>query len=471
MKKTKIIATIGPASNSREIITEMAKSGMNVARINMSHSTHDIHRENIKIVRSVRDALDIPIAILADTRGPEVRLEKFAECNVEVETGDKFTLSYDEVLGDKNRASITYKDLYLYVNTGDDILLCDGLIKMQVLNIEGKNINLLVVIGGMLSSNKSINVPGIDLQLPYLSENDKADIIFAIEQDVDFIAASFVSTRDDLINLVDFISEHGGKDIDIIAKIESAKGVENIDEIMECCQGIMIARGDLGVEIPYERLPQLQKSIVRKSRDAGKRVIVATEMLESMITSPRPTRAETSDVANAVYDGTSAVMLSGETAAGKYPVRAVKIMSDILEYTEENIHYKKRFNNQDFKIMSIADSISSLAVKASYDIDATAIIVVTETGASPRMISRFRPISPIYAIARTRKAYYKLALSWGVLPIYEESVGTFEALYKDSTVICKEHGHISSGDKVVLVASTHIGRTGATNIVNIEIID
>ncbi len=471
MKKTKLIATIGPSSNSKEIITEMAKSGMNVARINMSHANHEIHENNIKLIREVRDELDIPIAILADTRGPEIRLLKFKKGIVELETGDKFKFSYEEVLGDKNQASITYKDLYLYVNTGDSILLCDGLIKMQVLSVENKDINLVVVIGGMVSDNKSINVPGIDLQLPYLSESDKSDLIFAISQDVDFIAASFVSTREDLLMLIAFIDEHGGKNIDIIAKIESAKGVDNLEEIMTSCQGIMIARGDLGVEIPYERLPQLQKSIVKKAREAGKRVIVATEMLESMIFSPRPTRAETSDVANAVYDGTSAVMLSGETAAGRHPVKAVKTMADIVEHTEQNIHYKKRFNNQDFNILNIADSISSIAVKASYDIEADAIIVVTETGASPRMVSRFRPISPIYAIAHTKKAYYKLALSWGVFPIFKESIDSFEELYNDSTVICKERGLLATGDKAVLVASTHIGRTGATNIVKIQVVD
>ncbi len=471
MKKTKIIATIGPACNSKEIITEMAKSGMNVARINMSHANHETHTENIRLVREVRDELDIPIAILADTRGPEIRLAKFAEGHIEVEAGDKFMFSYEDIVGDKTKASITYKDLYLYVNAGDAILLCDGLIKMQVMDVDGKNIHLVVIIGGVLSNNKSINVPGIDLQLPYLSESDKEDLLFAIAQDVDFIAASFVSTREDLISLISFIKENGANDIDIIAKIESAKGVENIEEIMACCQGIMIARGDLGVEIPYERLPQLQKCIVKKSRDAGKRVIVATEMLESMISSPRPTRAETSDVANAVYDGTSAVMLSGETAAGKHPVRAVKTMSDILEHTEQNIHYKKRFNNQDFKILNIADSISSIAVKASYDIDADAIIVVTETGASPRMVSRFRPVSPVFAIAHNSKSYYKLALSWGVTPIFKESIDSFEELYNDSTVICKEKGLIAAGDKVVLVASTHIGKSGATNIVKIEIVE
>lgn len=468
MKKTKIIATLGPSSSSKDIITEMAKSGMNVARINMSHGNHEVHKANIDIVKEVRTELDMSIAILADTRGPEIRLKKFLNDSAIVNVGDRFTLKYDEVLGDSTMASITYNDLYLYLNIGDMMLFCDGLVKMQVIGIEGKDINLIVVVGGVLSNNKSINVPGVDINLPYLSDVDKEDIKFAIGEDCDFVAASFVSTVDDIMSLRAFMNENGGRDIDIIAKIESSKGVDNLDAIMEHCEGIMIARGDLGVEIPYERLPQLQKSIVKKARDKGKRVIVATEMLESMIQNPRPTRAETSDVANAVYDGTSAVMLSGETAAGKHPIKAVKIMSDIVEYTEQNIHYRKRFMNQDFKIQNIADSISSIAVKASYDINADAIIVVTETGSSPRMVSRFRPICPIYAVAHRRKSYYKLALSWGVIPIYKEDADTVAELFKDSANICRERGYLVQGNKYILVASTDVGKSGSTNILKID---
>lgn len=471
MKKTKIIATLGPSTEDKQTIIKLFKAGMNVARLNMSHGNHEMHKQKITLLKEIREEINKPLAILIDTKGPEVRLEKFENDSVEVNTGNKFIISYKKILGTNKEASITYRELYLHINIGDILLFCDGLIKMQVSSIQDKDVHLLVIDGGTLSSNKSINIPGADLKLPYLSEADKEDIKFAIENDVDFIAASFVSAKEDIISLKDFMKENGSTDIEIIAKIENSKGVENIADIMKHCCGVMIARGDLGVEIPYERLPHLQKKIVKKAREAYKIVIVATEMLESMIENPRPTRAETSDVANAVYDGTSAIMLSGETAVGKYPVHAVKTMSNIAEYTEKTIRYKKRFNNQDFKIKTISDSISNNAVKSSLALNCSAILTITETGASPQIISSFRPICPIIAITFYKKTYYKLGLSWSVIPLYTEYHAAFEKLFKEATNICKKQNLLEKGDIVVTVASNKIGESGSTNILKIDQID
>lgn len=468
MRKTKIVATIGPASDDKRTIMEMAKAGMNVARLNMSHGTHQQQKRRIDIIKQVREELGEPIGIMMDTRGPEIRLKKFENDSVEVADGSIFIIKNDDIIGNDKMASVTCDDFYLRIKIGDVVLLCDGLIKMVVEDIKNKDVYLRVVIGGTLSNSKSINVPGVMLNLPYLSEADKSDILFGIENGIDFIAASFVSTKEDVMVLKRFLALNNAIDIDIVAKIESMKGVENLDAILTVTDGIMVARGDLGVEIDYARLPQLQKEIIKKSRESGKRVITATEMLESMIKNPRPTRAETSDVANAVYDGTSAIMLSGETAAGKYPVQAIKTMATIAEQTESCIHYKKRFINQDFKINNIADSISNTAVKASMDLNCSAILVVTDSGASARMISRFRPICPIIAITAHERTYYKLALSWGVMPICGTEQKTMEELFTHATDISKYYSFINSGDTVVTVASTFVGKSGHTNILKIE---
>lgn len=468
MRKTKIIATLGPASDNKRAILEMAKAGMNVARINMSHGDHQQHKRRIDLVKEVREELGLPIGIMMDTRGPEVRLKRFKDSSVEVKDGQKFTIVHEDILGDCNQASVTCADLYTRLNVGNTVLLCDGLVKMVVEEIKGKDVVLKVLVGGTLSNSKSINVPGVDLNLPYLSDSDKSDILFGIENDVDFIAASFVSTKDDILVLKRFLAQHNATEIDIVAKIESLKGVENLAQIIPLTDGIMVARGDLGVEVPYERLPQLQKEIIKRSRDCGKRVITATEMLESMIKNPRPTRAETSDVANAVYDGTSAIMLSGETAAGSYPVEAVRTMARIAEQTESCIHYKKRFINQEFVIETIADSISNTAVKASMDLSCSAILVVTDSGASARMISRFRPICPIIAITTRQKSYYKLALSWGVVPVFGAEQKTVDQLFNHANDISKYYSFVSSGDTVVTVASTYVGQSGRTNMMKIE---
>lgn len=468
MRKTKIVATLGPASDNKKTIMALAKAGMNVARINMSHGTHEIQKQRIDIVKNVRDELNEPIAILIDTRGPEVRLKKFENGSITVEDGQTFVITSEDVLGTTEKASVTCEDFYSRIHVGDTVLMCDGLVNMTVTAIKDKDIVLKVVTGGVISNSKSINVPGVQLNLPYLSDMDKKDLLFGIENDVDFVAASFVGCKEDILVLKRFLAQHNAIDIDVIAKIESQQGVDNIDEILSVCDGIMVARGDLGVEVPFENLPFLQKSLIKKAREKGKRVITATEMLESMINNPRPTRAETSDVANAVYDGTSAVMLSGETAAGKYPVSAVRTMARICEITEAEIHYKKRFNNSDFKIENIADAISSNSVKAAFDLNCTAILVATESGASARMISRFRPACKIIGITTHPKSYHKMALSWGVVPIYGSEQTNVEELFKHSTDISQYFNLVKTGEMVVCVASTSIGKRGNTNLMKIE---
>lgn len=468
MRKTKIIATLGPACDSRKTVADMVKAGLNVARLNMSHGVHEDHKRRIDTVKEIRQELSVPVALLLDTRGPEIRLHKFANGQAEVSDGDFFTIVNSQIEGDDTRASVTCKDFYKIVKKGDLVLINDGLIRMEVARIDGENVVLKVLSGGVMSNSKSLNVPGVELNLPYLSEQDKKDVLFGIENDVDFIAASFVSTAEDIFVLKRFLSRHGGTDIQIIAKIESQKGVENIDEIIAAADGIMVARGDLGVEISYEKLPQIQKQLIKKARACGKRVITATEMLESMISSPRPTRAEASDVANAVYDGTSAVMLSGETAAGKYPVQAIKTMAAIVENTEVGIHYRKRFMMCDFHVASIADAVSSAAVKASLDLDCPAILVVTESGKSARMISRFRPICPVVAITTKEKSYYQLAMSWGVVPLYGQPQHSMEKLFQHASDMSKYFKLIRAGETVVTVASTQVGKSGSTNIMKIE---
>lgn len=456
-RKTKIIATMGPACADRQVLRDMVNAGMDVARFNMSHSTHEEHLKRIELVKDVRRELAVPVALMLDTRGPEIRLGKFEGDSVEVKTGAEFRLVSEQTEGDSKHASVTCPDFAKMVKPGNILLINDGLIRMQVKKIDGNDIVLDVVIGGTLSNHKSINVVGVHLGMPYLSEQDKKDILFGIKQKVDYIAASFVSCGEDMRVLKNFLLQNGGENIEIIAKIESKMGIDNIDDILALSDGIMIARGDLGVEIPMEALPSIQKNLIKKARSAGKRVITATEMLESMIYKPRPTRAETSDVANAVYDGTGAVMLSGETAAGSYPVQAVKAMSDISAYTEQSIHYRKRFAIAEYETNSIADAVCASAVKASYDLDCNAIVIATRSGKTAKLISGFRPSAPIIAVTRHESTYHKMALTWGVQPILaaDQPEATHEAALQ-ATKIAKYFDLVKKGDIVVAVASTGI---------------
>ena len=468
IRKTKIVCTIGPACSDEETITKMCLAGMNVARMNFSHNTHKDHAERIALVKKVREKLNLPIAILLDTKGPEYRIKTFKNGKVFLNEGDKFTFTAKEIEGDETNVSVNYKELAGELNKGDIILLNNGLLSFRVESTTATDVNCTVLIGGELSDRKSMSFPNKTLHQVYLSEQDKQDILFGIKQGIDFLACSFVSCRQDLIDVKEFLKENGVEDIDIIAKIESRSGVENIEEICEECSGIMIARGDMGVEIPFEELPAIQKKLITKCRLLGKRVITATEMLESMIQNPRPTRAEISDVANAVYDGTSAIMLSGETAAGKYPVLAVETMDRIAVNTEQNIHYKKRFLNREFKIQNTVDAISHATCGMAIDIDAKAIAVCSLSGMTARMVSRFRPHVSIIGITTEGKTWRKLALSWGVIPVMCENYTSTDVLFYTAARLTKEELGLETGDRVVMTGGVTNGKSGNTNLIKVE---
>lgn len=466
MKKTKIICTIGPASSNKQTLKKMFKAGMNVARINFSHGTHEEQLKKINLIKEVRDELNEPIAIMLDTKGPEFRTGAYKNGKITLNDGDIFTLYSADVLGDEKGVSVSYKNLHEELNAGDKVLINNGLIVLTVDKIVGKDVVCRVEHGGDLSDKKSMSFPGKHLKMPYLSDQDKRDIAFGVENDVDFIACSFVSCKQDLIDVETYLSELGAKDIDLIAKIENDSGIKNIDEICELCDGIMIARGDLGVEIPYEKLPAVQKQLITKCRLNGKRVITATEMLESMIYNVRPTRAEISDVANAVYDGSSAIMLSGETAMGKYPVEAVAVMAKIAEQTELSIHYSKRFYNTDFKIKNLLDAISHATCCMALDIGAKGIVACTISGVTARMISRFRSPVPIVGVTYGDKSLRKLALSWGVVPAMCGIHDTTDDLFLEARRIGIEVLGLKSGDRLVITGGI-AGISGQTDTIKV----
>lgn len=468
IRKTKIVCTIGPACSDEETITKMCLAGMNVARMNFSHNTYKEHGERIALVKKVREKLGLPIAILLDTKGPEYRIKTFKNGKIELHDGDKFTFTTEEVEGDEKRVSVNYKELAHELEKGDKILLNNGLLSFEVEKTTDTDIECKVLIGGELSDRKSMSFPDKTLKQVYLSEQDKQDILFGVKHDIDFIACSFVSCRQDLIDVKEFLRENGVKGIDLIAKIENRSGVDNIEEICQECDGIMIARGDMGVEIPFEELPAIQKKLITKCRLLGKRVITATEMLESMVHNARPTRAEISDVANAVYDGTSAIMLSGETAAGQYPVLAVETMARIAVNTEQNIHYAKRFLNREFKIKNTVDAISHATCGMAIDIDAKAIAVCSLSGMTARMVSRFRPHVSIIGITTDEKSWRKLSLSWGVVPVMCENYTSTDVLFYTAARLTKETLGLDSGDKIVLTAGVTNGKSGNTNLIKVE---
>ncbi|MBP3505257.1 MAG: pyruvate kinase [Lachnospiraceae bacterium] len=470
MRKTKIICTIGPACENVETLTEMCKAGMNVARLNFSHGTHEDHQKKIDLIKQVRESLNLPIAIMLDTKGPEYRIRTFKDGKVTLAEGDTFTFTTDEVVGDETRVSVTYKRLIEDLSVGDTILVNNGLVEFQVDKLEGNNAICTVLSGGVLSNQKSMNFPNRVLEHDYLSEQDKADLLFGIENDVDFVAASFVSTKADMQALRDFLDENGGSDIDVIAKIENRSGVDHIDEICELADGIMIARGDLGVEIPFMEVPSIQKYLIQKCRLLGKRVITATEMLESMIQNPRPTRAEISDVANAVYDGSSAVMLSGETAAGKHPVAAVKNMAEIAEFTEQRIDYHHWFTSTEFEIHSNLDAISHATCAMAIDVKAKCIVVSSITGGTARMVSRFRCPVDIIGMTTSERAWRKLNMSWGVTPVLSEAFPSVEVVFYHAVQKAKAVFNLQDGDNVVLTGGQINGKSGNTNTIKVETI-
>ncbi len=468
MRKTKIICTIGPSCDNEEVLTQMCVAGMNVARINFSHGSHEEHQIKFDQVKKVRQRLNLPIAIMLDTKGPEYRIKTFKDHKVQINDGDTFTFTTEEVEGDESRVSVSYKDLIQELNVGDTILVNNGLLIFKVKELKKKDAVCDVVVGGEMSDRKSMNFPNHVMKGAYLSEQDKADILFGIKNDIDFVAASFVSNKSNVVDLRKFLDENGGKDIDIIAKIENRSGVDNIEEICEIADGIMVARGDLGVEIPFVEVPAIQKYLIKKCRLLGKRVITATEMLESMIHNPRPTRAEISDVANAVYDGSSAIMLSGETAAGKYPVDSVKNMAEIAYQTERNIDYKKRFKMDDYVIQSNIDAVSHSTCSMAIDTNARGIVISSLSGRTVRMVSRFRCPSDIIGMTTSEKAWRKLNLCWGVTPIMSEEYNSLDVMFYRALEKAKEIFRLKAGDNVVLTGGQTNGVSGNTNTIRLE---
>lgn len=468
MRKTKIICTIGPACQDEDTMRQLMLAGMNVARLNFSHGTHEDHLQKINTIKKVRTELGLPVAIMLDTKGPEYRIRAFENGSVNLKPGDEFIFTTEDVTGNEKQVSVNYKELAHELEKGDIILLNNGLLSFEVTSVDGIRVYTTVKEGGELSNNKSMSFPTKLLKQKYLSEQDKSDLLFGIENDVDFVACSFVSCKQDVLDIKNFLMENGGSDIDIIAKIENQAGVDNIEEISEACEGIMIGRGDMGVEIPFEKLPAIQKTLITKCRLLGKRVITATEMLESMIHNPRPTRAETSDVANAVYDGTSAVMLSGETAAGKYPVLAVKTMAKICETTEQSIDYTKLFITSEFQIKNTVDAISHATCGMAIDVNAKVIAVCSLSGMTARMVSRFRSPVDILGLTTDEKTCRKLSLSWGVAPYVCDTFDSTDVLFYTAKRMAKDVFKLKSGDKMVVTGGITNGVSGNTNLIKVD---
>ena len=471
MRKTKIVCTIGPASESEEVLRELCLNGMNVARLNFSHGTHDEHLERINRIKKVRKELGLPIAIMLDTKGPEFRIGTFKKGKIMLEEGKKFTLTTEDIEGDKNIVSVSYKNLANELEPGDRILLNNALLELEVVSTNGTEIEKTVIAGGELSNRKSMSFPGKHLQQVYLSEQDKSDIAFGVENDVDFIACSFVSVKQDLVDVHNLLKSLGKDNtVELIAKIENQSGYDNIDAICTVCDGVMVARGDMGVEVAFELLPAMQKDMIYRCRMLGKRVITATEMLESMIHNPRPTRAETSDVANAVYDGTSAVMLSGETAAGAYPVLAVKAMAKIAEAAENSIDYKKNFYRSGFDIHNDMDAISHATCTMAMDVNAKAIVACTMSGRIAKMVARFRSPVDIIGLTTNEKTWRSLALSWAVTPKMCEVLPSTEVLFYMARKTAIDTMNLEDGDKVVITGAGVAGRSGGANLIKVETI-
>lgn len=467
MRKTKIICTIGPASESEERLRELILAGMNVARFNFSHGTHEEHKIKFDRVVKVSNELGIPVATLLDTKGPEIRLKDIEGGKVELVNGQKFILTTEDILGNQEKASITYKNLKDDISVGTTILIDDGLIEMVVDEIDETDIICTVVNGGPISNHKGVNVPGAVLSMPYISDVDRSDIMFGCDMGYDFIAASFVRCREDILEVRKILDEHNSH-MKIIAKIENMQGIRNLEDILTVSDGIMVARGDMGVEIPMEEVPVVQKQMIKMAEAQGKHVITATQMLESMIRNPRPTRAETTDIANAIYDGTTAIMLSGESAAGLYPVEAVKTMAKIAERTEEDIDYngrmKKRENIDSFDVTT---AISHATCTTAMDLKAEAIITVTISGFTAGMIARYKPSCPVIACSVSPRVCRQLNLSWGVLPIWIARENTADDLFEEAVRAAEKAGYIKKGSKVVLTAGVPLGVSGKTNMLRV----
>ncbi len=470
MLKTKIVCTLGPSSNSADMIEKMIKAGMNVARLNFSHGTHEEHAEVIDRIKEVRSRLGVPLAIMLDTKGPEIRLGKFNGGSAALEAGSPFVLTAEEVLGDSTRAEISYKRLPQQLEKGNTVLLDDGNIELQVEKTTETEIHCTVMNSGVIKSGKGVNVPGVHIDMPHLSDRDKSDLLFGIKHQVDFIAASFIRNKDDIVGMRKFMDYNGGHRIKIISKIENLEGVENFSCILAHSDGIMVARGDMGVEVNFERLPGIQKRFIKECYQSGKMVITATQMLESMIEHPNPTRAEISDVANAVFDGTSAVMLSGETAIGKYPLRAVKAMAKIAEQAERDALVMGAYSGMNYEINfeDITNAVCDAACTTARDMKAKAIITVTKTGRSARRMSKFRPTQPIVASTPSELTFHQLALSWGVYPVLALQQENLDDLFRHAIDCAKMIDLVAEGDRVVIAAGVPVGVPGNTNLLKVE---
>lgn len=470
MRKTKIVCTIGPSSESLENTKKLIMAGMNVARLNFSHGDFEEHGNRIKTIRQASEELNKTVAILLDTKGPEIRTGKLEVEPIELIQDEFVTLTTEEILGDKNRISITYKDLPGDVQAGSTILIDDGLIGLTVVEVEGTEIKCRVVNGGTIKSKKGVNVPGVSISLPGITEKDANDIVFGIEQGIDFIAASFVRKASDVLEIRELLKKHNAEYIQIISKIENQQGVDNLDEILDVSDGLMVARGDLGVEIPAEEVPLVQKRIIEKCNVAGKPVITATQMLDSMQRNPRPTRAEASDVANAIFDGTDAIMLSGETAAGKYPVESVLTMSRIAEKAESALNYRELFLKQRIaQETSVTEAISQSVAISALDLNAKAIISSTESGQTARMVSKYRPNAPIIAVTTQDRTLRRMALVWGVTPVKGEQASSTDEMFEYALQGGEKSGLVKSGDLVVITAGVPLGQSGSTNLVKVSV--
>lgn len=471
MRKTKIVCTLGPATDNEDTVRQMMLAGMNIARFNFSHQTHEEHKQRVIMLRKLREELNLPIAFLLDTKGPEIRLGLFKNKSVMLEEGQDFTLTTREIEGDEKIVSVSFKALPQDVVAGNHILIDDGLIDMVVQNIDKTEVVCKVLNGGKVSNNKGVNVPGTKLSIPFVSEKDKNDLLFGIKNNFDFVAASFTRTAADVIAIRSILENNGGSNIRIIPKIENAEGVDNIDEILKVADGIMVARGDMGVEIPYEEIPHIQKMLIKKAYNAGKLVITATQMLDSMTVNPRPTRAEVTDVANAIYDGTSAIMLSGETAAGKYPIEAVKAMSRIAERTEADIDYKKQLEQRKLEeAPNVTNAISHATCTTAHDLGAAAILTVTKSGQTARFISKFRPACPIIGCTPDEQVYRQLNMSWGVVPVMTKEMDNTDDLFELAVKSAVKKELLKNGDLVVITAGVPLGVSGTTNLLKVQIV-
>ena len=471
MRKTKIVCTIGPASSDPAVFADMCRAGMNVARLNFSHGTHAEHQTKIDMIKQVREELGLPIAIMLDTKGPEYRIGTFAAGHIELHDGDAFTFTTRPVEGDETIVSVNYAGLPHDLAVGDRVLVNNGLVIFEVQDLTETNVHCRVVVGGELSNRKSMSFPNKVLHQIYLSEQDKDDLLFGIRNGVDFVAASFVSCKQDLLDLRGFLHANGGEDIDIIAKIENREGVNNIDSILSAADAVMVARGDLGVEIDFTELPGIQKNIIDRSFSFGKPIVTATQMLDSMMVNPRPTRAEISDVANAIYDGTSAIMLSGETAAGAYPVEALKTMSAIAERTENEPHYRdERFKDAAHGQISVSDATAHAACLTARDVNAAAIVTVSESGNTARLLSKYRPTQPIIACVMNEQVQRQLSLSWGITTLLMGPAKSTDELIEMSTALAQKNGYLHNGELAVVTAGVPVGVSGTTNMIKIHMV-